>query len=85
MHKKERPLMSLKDPASAGGVKRVPFIQHMINFELQSWKNLGDWYSETNQCELAAEAYAKMEGVEQGILKKIPSISENLSQCPKTN
>ncbi|MDQ3239439.1 MAG: DUF2723 domain-containing protein [bacterium] len=79
--KKERPLMSLKDPSKPGGINRVPFIQHMINFELQAWKNLGDWYLDRNQCAKAQKSYQKMKTLNPDIFKKLPQITESLASC----
>lgn len=77
----ERPLMSLKDPSKPGGINRVPFLQHMINFELQSWKNLGDWYITKGQCDEAEKAYNKMTKVQPDIFQKLPAIPASISQC----
>jgi hypothetical protein len=79
--KKERPLMSLKDQSKPGGVNRVPFIQHMINFELQAWKNLGDWYIQQNECDKAEQAYSKMKKVQSNILEELSSIPESVKKC----
>jgi hypothetical protein len=81
----ERPLMSLKDPSKPGGVNRVPFIRHMINFELQSWKNLGDWQFDHQQCQAAVESYQKMELIQPGITSQLISVKNNMSQCSGGN
>jgi len=80
-NKKERALMSLKDPSKPGGINRVPFIQHMINFELQSWKNLGDWYIQKHLCDDAKSAYYKMKIVQPKILDELPQIQQNIDSC----
>jgi hypothetical protein len=79
--KKERSLMSLKDQSKPGGVNRVPFIQHMINFELQAWKNLGDWYIQQNECDKAEQAYFKMKKVQNNILEELSAIPESIKKC----
>ncbi len=80
-NKNERPLMSLRDPSKPGGINRVPFIQHMINFELQSWKNLGDWYLQKGVCDEAKDAYNKMSIVKATVLNELPQIQQNLNSC----
>ncbi len=79
--KKERPLMSLKDPSRPGGINRVPFLQHMINFELQSWKNLGDLYLKRGECKKAADSYNNMQRLDSDIFTKVPQIKESLAAC----
>ncbi|MDQ3098800.1 MAG: DUF2723 domain-containing protein [bacterium] len=81
--KQERPLMSLKDSTKPGGINRVPFIQHMINFELQSWKNLGDWYIQKGECKLAAASYNNMVHLQRDIFTKLPQVKQNMQDCAK--
>jgi hypothetical protein len=79
--KVERPLMSLKDASKPGGINRVPFLKHMINFELQAWKNLGDWYIAKGECYAAENAYNKMTIVDPNIFKELPQIPESIKAC----
>jgi hypothetical protein len=77
----ERALMSLKDPLAPGGVKRIPYIQQMVNFELQAWKNLGDWYVERGECAQAREAYGHTNRL--GNSYSSFDYSESLKGCEK--
>ncbi len=81
--KDERALMSLRDASIPGGVNRVPFIQHMINFELQSWKNLGDIYYEKEECKNAIKSYNNMARIDKNIFTKLPQIQQNIQNCSK--
>ncbi len=79
--KKERPLMSLKDASAPGGTRRVQYIQHMINFELQSWKNLGDYYYLKGECKNAVDSYNKMVRINKNIFNELPQVKENSTAC----
>jgi hypothetical protein len=77
----ERELMSLKDPSRPSGIKRVPYIQHMINFELQAWKNLGDWYVARGACPEAERAYASIDRLQNSYTRF--DYSTQLAICAK--
>jgi hypothetical protein len=83
--KSERPLMSLKDPSKPGGVNRVQFIQHMINYELQSWKNLGDWYLQAYDCTKAEDSYSKIKSIAPDRYLSLPQIQQSIDSCYDKN